>query len=100
MRHVSCVRPLFRWTALVALLVAVIMPAALSSQVAPTTTDPAVETDHLGLMVMPLRRDQLAVEAEAWVQLVQAKAAELSQVEIAARSTDGDAQTALLEQVA
>jgi len=100
MRHVRSVRPLFRWTALVALLMAVIMPAALSSQVAPTTTDPAVETDHLGLMVMPLRRDQLAVEAEAWVQLVQAKAAELSQVEIAARSTDGDAQTALLEQVA
>ncbi len=93
-------RPVFRWTALAAFLVALTLPASLASQEAQTAADPTVETDHLGLMVMPLRRDQLAVEAEAWIQLVQAKAEELSQVEIAARSTEGDAQTALLEQVA
>ena len=93
-------RPVFRWTALAAFLVALTLPASLASQEAQTAADPAVETDHLGLMVMPLRRDQLAEEAEAWIQLVQAKAEELSQVEIAARSTEGDAQTALLEQAA
>lgn len=93
-------RPLFRWTALIALLATVILPSALSGQVAQTTADPAVEIDHLGLMVTPMRRSQLSVEAEAWVLLVQAKATESSQVEIDARSTEGDEQTALLEQAA
>ena len=103
-------RPAFRWTAIVAfpralalalaVALAVATSSSLMSQEAQTAADPDIETDHLGLMVMPLRRGQLAAEAEAWIQLVQAKAVELSQVEIAARSTDGDAQTALLEQAA
>jgi len=83
-----------------ALLLALSAPSLGVAQVAQTTANPTVEADHLGLMVIPLRRDQLAVEAEGWVQLTQAKAAEVSQTEIDARTAEGDEQSALLERVA
>ena len=85
---------------LVVLLLALSVPTLGAAQVAQTTSDPSVETDHLGLMAMPLRRDQLAVEAEGWVLLTQAKAAEVSQTEIDARVAEGEEQSALLERVA
>jgi small conductance mechanosensitive channel len=92
---------LFRRWAYSATLIAVLTtPTALVGQAAQTTSDPTIESDHLNLMVTPLRRDQLAVEAEAWLVMVQAKATEVSQVEIDARTSEGEAQTALLEQAA
>ena len=48
-----------------------------------TTTDPAIPTDELELLLKPLTKDQLLVEADAWRGLVQAKAEEIAQAEIA-----------------
>ena len=55
-------RPAFRWTAIVAfpralalaVALAVATSSSLMSQEAQTAADPDIETDHLGLMVMPL----------------------------------------------
>jgi len=49
-----------------------------------TTKDPGVPVEHLDLLLTPLRLEELQVEAEAWLDLVQAKAREISKVEIAA----------------
>lgn len=85
-----------------------------------TTGDPEVPVDQLELMVMPLTQEELVVEADAWLALLQAKVAEISEVEIEAKqekqaaeeAQDGEAsqsgesaeeaaaaQTKLLEQV-
>ena len=49
---------------------------------AKTAADPAIPTDELGLMVRPMTKDELVVEADAWLGLVKAKVAEISAAEI------------------
>ncbi len=50
-----------------------------------TTEDPSIPVDELDLLLKPLTKGQLLIEAEAWQGLVQAKAEEISQAEIAVK---------------
>lgn len=47
-----------------------------------TTGDPAIPVDELALLLKPLTKNELLIEAEAWQALVQAKAAQISAAEI------------------
>lgn len=47
-----------------------------------TTGDPAIPVDELELLLKPLTKSQLLIEAEAWRALVQAKAEQISKAEI------------------
>jgi len=64
--------------------------AALAEEDAPapapvTTEDPSIPVDELDLLLKPLTKEQLLIEAEAWQGLVQKKAEEISQAEIAVK---------------
>jgi small conductance mechanosensitive channel len=48
-----------------------------------TTGEPTIPVDELELMVEPLTADELVVEADAWLELLKAKVAEVSKAEIA-----------------
>ena len=50
-----------------------------------TTEDPSIPVDELDLLLKPLTKGQLLIEAEAWQGLVQAKAEEISLAEIAVK---------------
>ncbi|EGV17484.1 mechanosensitive ion channel family protein [Thiocapsa marina] len=50
-----------------------------------TTADPSIPVDELGLLLKPLTKAQLLIEAEAWQGLVQSKAEEISRAEIAVK---------------
>ncbi len=52
-----------------------------------TTRDPAVPLDVLDLMVTPLTRQELEVEAQAWLGLVRDKVRQIADAEIAVRLT-------------
>jgi small conductance mechanosensitive channel len=47
-----------------------------------TTGDPTIPVDELELLLKPLTKSQLLIEAEAWQTLVQAKAKQISKAEI------------------
>jgi small conductance mechanosensitive channel len=49
-----------------------------------TTAQPAIPVDELDLRLKPLTRAQLKVEADGWLQLLQAKVKEISDAEISA----------------
>ena len=49
------------------------------------TADPSIPVDELDLLLKPLTKAQLLIEAEAWQGLVQAKAEEISRAEIAVK---------------
>ena len=53
-----------------------------SSYVATTTSNPEIAVGDLELLLRPLRRDELAVEAEAWLDLLQEKVQEISTADI------------------
>ena len=53
-----------------------------------TISDPAIPVDELELLVKPLTADELFVEADAWLGLLKAKVAEISQAEIAVKRKD------------
>tara|TARA_R110000850_G_scaffold54619_2_gene130009 strand:+ start:2342 stop:3697 length:1356 start_codon:yes stop_codon:yes gene_type:complete len=63
------------------------LPAAAkpSDNTAVTTTNPKVPLDYLELLLEPLTRDDLQLEAEAWRELVKQKLYEISQEEISTR---------------
>lgn len=65
-----------------------------------TTSDPMVSPGELEMMLKPLTKTELGVEADGWMGLVKAKVAESSKVEIAAGKAKGEEQNKLLEQVA
>jgi small conductance mechanosensitive channel len=72
---------------LVALLAWSPPPAAASddgAHAAVTAKDPAVPLDELGLLLEPLTKSQLEVEAQAWLGLLQAKVQQISDAELAA----------------
>ena len=50
-----------------------------------TTSDPQVDVDLLQLMLKPLTKDELVVEADAWQGLLQETVAHLSEAELRAR---------------
>jgi small conductance mechanosensitive channel len=50
-----------------------------------TTDDPDVPLDELELMLRPLTREELLVEAEAWRALLKAKAEQIARAEIAVK---------------
>ena len=52
---------------------------------ATTTADPEIATGDLELLLKPLRKSELVVEAEAWLGLLQAKVREISLAEIEMR---------------
>ena len=63
-----------------------------------TTTDPKVSVEELALMLVPLTKEELVVEADAWFALVRQKVAEISQLERQALKAEGAAKTTLQEQ--
>lgn len=70
--------------ALVLVLAATVMAAAADP--APlTTADPAIDLGDLKLLVDPLTRAEVEVEARGWFGLVRAKVAEVSEAELAVR---------------
>ena len=52
-----------------------------------TTSNPAIPTDYLELMLDPLTKTELEVEVNAWRDLVKAKATQIANREIATRQT-------------
>ncbi len=64
-----------------------------------TTADAKVSTADLELLLIPLTRDELTVEANGWQKLLQAKVTEISAAEIAAgKAEKPEDKTKLLEQ--
>ncbi len=57
----------------------------VGSQPAITTSDPEIPVSHLDLLLDPLTRNELLVEAGGWRDLVKAKVREISAEEIATR---------------
>ncbi len=48
-----------------------------------TTSDPEIPTDHLSLLVRPLTKEELVVEADGWRDLVKAKVQQIADQQIA-----------------
>jgi small conductance mechanosensitive channel len=60
-------------------------PSEEPAPTAQTTSEPEIPLDHLELLLTPLTKDELLVEAEGWRDLVQAKVQEITNEEIATR---------------
>jgi len=70
------------------------------SQPAPVTTkDPAISIEELEYRLQPLTKDDLAVEANGWLQILKKHVAKVSEAQIKALTSEGDAKTQLLESV-
>ena len=50
-----------------------------------TAQDPLIQKDHLEILLTPLTQDELAVEADAWMELVKEKVRLISNAEIAVK---------------
>ena len=48
-----------------------------------TTSDPTIEADELALLLVPLTKEELLIEAGGWQEIVKAKAQEIARAEIA-----------------
>ena len=59
-----------------------------------TTGDVAIPLDELELLLKPLPKGQLLIEAGAWQGLVQAKSEEIAQVQIEVKQLNAEAQAA------
>ncbi|MCP3870115.1 MAG: hypothetical protein GY703_18875 [Gammaproteobacteria bacterium] len=68
---------------------AVNLAAGSGSPEAVTAADPDIRLDELSLRLTPLTREELKVEAEAWLKLLQAKATVISTAEIAVKYRQG-----------
>jgi small conductance mechanosensitive channel len=55
-----------------------------------TTADPEVSPEHLKLLVKPLTKDELGVEAAAWRDVLKAKVTEISRLQLEARQAAAD----------
>ena len=76
---------LFFWALLVSLVTAP-FGAEEKPQAAPqavTTTDPEIPIEELALLLKPLTKEELLIEAEGWQALLQEKAEEIARTEIA-----------------
>jgi small conductance mechanosensitive channel len=65
-------------------------PAEAEKAQSATTTDPSVEPAHLALLLSPLTRSELGVEAEGWRDLVKETVQKLSEATIASRVSAGE----------
>ncbi len=50
-----------------------------------TAQDPLIQKDHLEILLTPLTQEELAVEADAWMELVKEKVKQISDAEIAVK---------------
>ena len=64
-----------------------------------TTNDPKISQAELAYRVDPLTKDDLAVEANGWLQIIKEHVAKVSEVQIQALTAEGDDKTKLLESV-
>jgi small conductance mechanosensitive channel len=70
------------------------------SQPAPVTTkNPDISIQELEYRLQPLTKDDLAVEAEEWLQVLKKQVEKVSETQIKALTAEGDAKTELLESV-
>ncbi len=75
-----------RTTLLTAILSALALASPLAAEEAPapiTTGNPDITTGNLELLLTPLTKQELAVESEAWRDLVKAQAEKMAQLSIA-----------------
>jgi small conductance mechanosensitive channel len=73
---------------LLALCAPLILGAEADATEAPaavTAADPSIPVEELKLLLTPLTKDQLRTEAQAWQQILQAKAEQIAQAEIAVK---------------
>ena len=89
---------------LLSLLLLLLVTAPASAQgskdyQARTTADPAVPVEKLNLLVKPMTKAELEVEAKAWLALLKNKAVALSAAEITARTGEGEAREKAADQV-
>ena len=79
---------------------AVLAQSDKKSQPAPVTTqDPEISVEELEHRLQPLTKDDLALEADGWLQILKKHVAQVSDVQIKALTAEGDAKTELLESV-
>ena len=73
---------------------AIVIPATYAQDpTAATTADPTITTEELALLVKPLTADELVVEADAWLAMLRAKVAEISQKRIEIKRQNQQAAT-------
>ncbi|MCA8973636.1 MAG: mechanosensitive ion channel family protein [Planctomycetes bacterium] len=70
---------------------ALVLPTSAQDPAATTTGNPSVSKAELELRLDPLQLGQVEVEAKAWLDLLAAKNAEISELRIAALGTGGNA---------
>jgi small conductance mechanosensitive channel len=78
-------------------LVAIAHAADESSALPPeplTTSDPMIPTEELELLLKPLPKDQLLIEADAWQALVRDKAEQIARAEIAVKRQNREIEKA------
>ncbi|MBE9542845.1 MAG: mechanosensitive ion channel [Proteobacteria bacterium] len=64
-----------------------------------TTKNPDISVEELEYRLQPLTKDDLAVEASGWLQVLKKHVGRVSEVQIKALTAEGDAKTKLLESV-
>jgi hypothetical protein len=70
------------------------------SQPAPVTTEnPEISVEELEHRLQPLTKDDLAVEADGWLQILKKHVGRVSDLQIKALKAEGEAKTELLESV-
>lgn len=66
----------------------------------PATTDnPKISVEELEYLIGPLTKDELAVEAKGWLQILKQHGVEVSKLQIQALTAEGEEKTKLLETV-
>ena len=70
-----------------------------SQPVPVTTKNPDISIEELEYRLRPLTKDDLAVEADGWLQVLKKHTGKVSEVQIKVLTAEGDAKTELLESV-
>lgn len=86
--------------ALLAALTAAALAQAPAAPAPKTTANPAIPKPELDLLLLPLTKAELVVEADGWLKVLQERVAALSEAEIAASKAEGEEKSKLLEQAA
>lgn len=71
-----------------------------ASYTATTTADPAIEKKNLELVLKPLFKEELEVEAKAWLDLLKEKVGEHNSLDIDLQNATGDQRAQLIEKLA
>jgi len=70
-----------------------------SQPVPVTTKNPDISIEELEYRLRPLTKDDLAVEADGWLQVLKKHTGKVSEVQIKVLTAEGDSKTELLESV-